>query len=251
MPKQPDSRQSEFLFPEEKKEIFSRINAKELPETWRKFLGESAGSMADEILRSVAGDRKSHTVFPPENMVFHAFALTPPDQVRVVLIGQDPYHDDNQAEGLAFSVRDGIKIPASLRNIFKEYTADLNAGLPASGSLRPWAENGILLLNSLLTVRAHTPGSHRAFGWETFTDSVIRALNRIDRKLVFLLWGNYAQAKSTLIDSKRHTVLVSAHPSPLSAHRGFLGSRPFTKTESALGGNWRWPRLPSSQKNSR
>jgi len=214
----------------------------ELPRAWREFLGgdfDSAG--LDAILDRVAAERAAGTrVFPPEGRIFHALQLTPPDAVRAVLLGQDPYHDDGQAEGLAFSVPAGVKFPPSLRNIFKEYAADLDRPVPASGSLRGWAGNGVLLLNSVLSVRAHEAGSHRKFGWESFTDAVIGSLNRKRERIVFLLWGNFALAKRPLIDEARHTVLANVHPSPLSAHRGFFGSRPFSQAEQALG-DWRWP----------
>lgn len=181
-------------------------------------------------------------MFPPEGQLFTALRLTPPEAVRVVLLGQDPYHDDGQAEGLAFSVAPGVKFPPSLRNIFKEYASDLGRKIPLSGSLRNWAANGVLLLNSVLSVRAHEAGSHRKFGWERFTDSVIRSLNRRAEPVVFLLWGNFAIAKRPLIDESRHRVFENVHPSPLSAHRGFFGSRPFSRAEQALDG-WKWPEL--------
>lgn len=216
----------------------------ELPRSWRDFMGgelDSAGLAA--TLGRVAAERSAGTqVFPPEGQLFTALRLTPPGEVRVVLLGQDPYHDDGQAEGLAFSVAPGVKFPPSLRNIFREYAADLGRAVPESGSLRGWAENGVLLLNSVLSVRAHSAGSHRKFGWEAFTDSVIRSLNRKEAPVVFLLWGNFAIAKRPLIDESKHTVFENVHPSPLSAHRGFFGSRPFSRAEQALGG-WKWPEL--------
>ncbi len=209
-----------------------------LPEQWRAFLGDPD---IGEILDRVAAERSVATVFPPEGEVFTALRLTRPDAVRVVLLGQDPYHDDGQAEGLAFSVKPGIKFPPSLRNIFKEYAADLGRPIPESGSLRNWAEGGVLLLNSVLTVRAHNAGSHRKFGWETFTDLVIRKLSERPGPIVFLLWGNFAIAKRPLIDESRHIVLENVHPSPLSAPRGVGGSRPFSRAASGLKG-WSWPR---------
>lgn len=216
----------------------------ELPRCWRDFMGEeldSAGLAA--ILERVANERASGVqVFPPEGALFTALELTPPERVRVVLLGQDPYHDDGQAEGLAFSVAPGVKFPPSLRNIFREYASDLGRAIPESGSLRNWAANGVLLLNSVLSVRAHSAGSHRKFGWERFTDAVIRSLNRKEEKVVFLLWGNFAIAKRPLIDESKHTVFESVHPSPLSAHRGFFGSRPFSRAGLALG-DWTWPEL--------
>ncbi|MPN22197.1 Uracil-DNA glycosylase [bioreactor metagenome] len=216
----------------------------QLPRAWREFLGgelDSAG--LDAILDRVTAERAAGAqVFPPEGRLFHAFELTPPERVRAVLLGQDPYHDDGQAEGLAFSVPAGVKFPPSLRNIFKEYAADLGRPVPGSGSLRNWAAGGVLLLNSVLSVRAHEAGSHRKFGWEHFTDSVIRALNRKNEPVAFLLWGNFALAKRPLIDETRHAVLPNVHPSPLSAHRGFFGSRPFSQAERTLPG-WTWPEL--------
>ena len=209
--------------------------AEQLPPEWRAFL---KFDVPREILDALERERSSATVFPPPGMVFNAFALTPPGKVRIVLLGQDPYHDDGQAEGLAFSVPEGVKFPPSLRNIFKEYAADLGRSVPGSGSLRNWARGGVLLLNSVLTVRAHQPGSHRALGWEAFTDRVIEQISRENAPTAFLLWGNWAQTKRRLIDTERHFVLESAHPSPLSARRGFFGSRPFSRTEAFLKAPW-------------
>ncbi len=212
-----------------------------LPEKWKIFL-QTAGFQKEiwekPLARSVER-RKVNTVFPPENDIFNAFSLTPPDAVKVVLLGQDPYHDDGQAEGLAFSVPPGVALPPSLRNIFKEYSADLECPLPDSGSLRRWAANGVLLLNSILTVDAHSPGSHKNFGWEKFTDAVIRALDRQRSGIVFLLWGSYAQKKRALISPEKHHIICGVHPSPLSAYRGFFGSKPFSRTEKLLPG-WHW-----------
>ncbi len=216
----------------------------ELPRCWRDFMGEELDSAGlNATLERVAEERTAGVqVFPPEGALFTALELTPPEEVRVVLLGQDPYHDEGQAEGLAFSVAPGVKFPPSLRNIFREYASDLGRAIPESGSLRNWAANGVLLLNSVLSVRAHAAGSHRKFGWERFTDAVIRSLNRKGEKVVFLLWGNFAIAKRPLIDESKHVVFESVHPSPLSAHRGFFGSRPFSRAEQALG-NWTWPEL--------
>ena len=162
------------------------------------------------------------------SQIFNAFDLCPFDRVRVVLLGQDPYHEPGQAEGLCFSVRDGVPFPPSLQNIFKEIQADVGHAIPASGSLRRWAAQGVLLLNATLTVRAHAAGSHQGHGWETFTDAVIRRLSAAREHLVFLLWGSYAGRKAELIDASRHLILRSAHPSPLSAYRGFFGNHHFT-----------------------
>lgn len=212
-----------------------------LPEAWQKFLIDAGYSpeLWELPLETVRDQRKTHTVFPPENKVFSAFAITPPENVRVVLLGQDPYHDEGQAEGLAFSVPDGIKLPPSLKNIFKEYSNDLNLPPPKSGHLGHWAKNGVLLINAILTVNAHSPGSHTNFGWEKFTDAVIHAVNKKKNGVVFILWGNAAGQKAAAIDKEKHTVIVSAHPSPLSAYRGFFGSKPFSRTVNALE-NWKW-----------
>ena len=201
-----------------------------LPENWRDFLAGSLdrGSFA-ELEIFLAEEYRTETVFPPFDELFTAFRLTPPERTRVVILGQDPYHDEGQAHGLAFSVKETVrKLPPSLRNIFKELNADLALPMPKSGSLTAWARQGVLLLNTVLTVRAHQPGSHRKHGWETFTDSVISTLSSKSGHLVFVLWGAPAQTKLPLIDRTKHTVICSAHPSPLSAHRGFLGSRPFS-----------------------
>ena len=179
----------------------------QLPAAWRAFLGFDAPA---DTLAAVENDRQSHTVFPPAGQVFRAFELTPPERLRVVLLGQDPYHDDGQAEGLAFSVPEGVRIPPSLRNIFKEYADDLGREIPGSGSLRGWAQGGVLLLNSVLTVRAHAPGSHRKFGWETFTDRVIARIAEKNPPTVFLLWGNWAQSKKPLIDPAKHEANLRA-----------------------------------------
>ncbi len=207
----------------------------EFPAAWRDFLG--FGPPAG-ILDALEAERAEWRVFPPAGTVFTAFRLTVPEKVRVVLLGQDPYHDDGQAEGLAFSVAPGVKFPPSLRNIFKEYASDLGRPVPESGSLRNWAENGVLLLNSVLTVRAHETGSHRKLGWEEFTDRVIAAISEKNSPTAFLLWGSWAQSKKALIDAERHFVLESAHPSPLSAYRGFFGSRPFSRTAEFLKTPW-------------
>ena len=162
------------------------------------------------------------------NQIFNAFNLCPFDKVKVVILGQDPYHEEGQAEGLCFSVADGVQWPPSLQNIFKEIEGDLHRSAPATGSLRRWAEQGVLLLNSTLTVRAHQSASHAGQGWETFTDAVVRLLSDERENLVFLLWGSYAQHKGAIVDRQRHLVLTSAHPSPLSAYRGFFGNHHFS-----------------------
>ncbi|MBO5723259.1 MAG: uracil-DNA glycosylase [Lentisphaeria bacterium] len=206
-----------------------------LPEKWRFCLQEALETPSFEKLRSFLEQEYAlHTVFPPEKDLFSAFHLTEPDQVKVLILGQDPYHDEGQAHGLAFSVPCGVKIPPSLRNIYKELHTDLGLEMPGSGTLIPWARQGVLLLNTVLTVRAHQAGSHRKQGWEEFTDEVIRRISERNSHCVFVLWGSPAQSKLPLIDVSRHTVIACAHPSPLSAHRGFLGSRPFSRINEAL-----------------
>jgi uracil-DNA glycosylase len=182
----------------------------------------------------ISTERQTQTIFPPAADVFTAFELTPYENVRVLLLGQDPYHGDHQAHGLCFSVNPGIKIPPSLVNIYKELTTDLDLQIPNHGYLVPWAQQGILMLNAVLTVRAHTPNSHKDRGWETFTDAVIAKVNQKTDPVVFVLWGAYAQKKLKLIDPSRHLVIQSAHPSPLSARNGFFGSKPFSAINTAL-----------------
>jgi len=207
----------------------------ELPGTWQAAVGgEFEKPYFQQLQAFLEEERALHTVFPPEGLVFSALRLTPLEQVRVFLLGQDPYHDDGQAHGLAFSVQPGIKPPPSLVNIFKELRDDLGCKIPNNGYLVPWAEQGVLLLNAVLTVRAHTPNSHKDKGWEKFTDAVIRAVNAREEPVIFLLWGGYAQKKLSLIDTGRHTVIKSAHPSPLSARNGFFGSKPFSQINAAL-----------------
>lgn len=219
------------------------MSAECLTREWAEFIRRYAGELPlDAPLERLERRRGEHAVYPPEGRVFRAFELTPPERVRVVIVGQDPYHNPGEAEGLAFSVPDGVKRPPSLRNIFKEYADDLHRPLPASGSLEKWARGGVLLLNAILTVDADAPASHRDFGWEQLTDAAIRAVSRGAAKRVgFILWGSYARSKKKLI-APRHYVFEGAHPSPLSAYRGFFGSRPFSQVEAALG-DWSWPQL--------
>jgi uracil-DNA glycosylase len=206
-----------------------------IPAAWQPILAdEIVQPYFQNLQQFLVEERKKYTVYPPEPEVFSALALTPYAQANVLLLGQDPYHDDNQAHGLAFSVRPGIPLPPTLRNIYEELQADTGFRIPNNGYLAPWAEQGLLLLNAVLTVRAHQPGSHRKKGWEKFTDAIIRAISAKDSPVVFLLWGNYARQKASLIDTNRHTVIESAHPSPLSAKGGFFGSRPFSRTNAAL-----------------
>lgn len=175
-----------------------------------------------------------HTLYPPSAEIFNALNTTPFNDVSVVIIGQDPYHGPEQAHGLCFSVRDGVRIPPSLVNIYKEIAAEYDAPIPKSGDLTHWAEQGVLLLNATLTVRQAQAGSHQKKGWEDFTDAVIRAVNDAQENVVFLLWGAYAQKKGSFIDGKRHLVLKAPHPSPLSAHRGFLGCNHFKQANEYL-----------------
>jgi len=179
-------------------------------------------------------EKTTHIIYPPGSQIFHAFNKTPFDKVKVVVIGQDPYHGEGQAHGLCFSVPKGIAQPPSLKNIFKELHRDNGMEIPKTGNLESWAEQGVLLINATLTVRAHQAGSHQKKGWETFTDKVIEILSEEKEGLIFLLWGAFAQAKSNLIDEKKHYILKSVHPSPLSAHRGFIGCGHFSKTNEIL-----------------
>lgn len=188
----------------------------------------------DALAKTVRQEYLSTRVFPPAQEIFAAFDYCPFSAVKVVIIGQDPYHGDGQANGLAFSVAPGVAIPPSLVNIFKEIRADLGTEMPDNGDLRRWAEQGVLLLNSSLTVRAHMPASHSKIGWETLTDSAISALSARREHIVFMLWGAHAQRKAALIDPSKHLILRAPHPSPLSAHRGFLGCRHFSKANNYL-----------------
>ena len=182
----------------------------------------------------VKSEYKTQTIYPPGKDIFRAFDACSFDDVKVVIIGQDPYHGPGQANGLCFSVRDGIRQPPSLLNIFKEINKDLGKPIPVSGDLERWAQQGVLLLNATLTVRASTPASHQNKGWETFTDSVIKLISGTKTNLVFLLWGAYAQKKGEIIDRSKHLVLMSAHPSPFSADRGFFGCKHFSKANDYL-----------------
>jgi uracil-DNA glycosylase len=188
----------------------------------------------NRLQQFVAEERVSDTVYPPPEDVYNAFRFTPLDAVRVVLLGQDPYPGAGQAHGLCFSVRSGVRLPGSLRNIYRELQDDLGIAPPSHGSLVAWAKRGVLMLNACLTVRADKPNSHACKGWEQFTDAALRAVNARERRIVFLLWGAFAQKKAPLIDESRHAIIRSAHPSPLSAASGFFGSRPFSKVNAAL-----------------
>ena len=187
-----------------------------------------------ELKAFLTEEKKQYRVYPPGSRIFAAFDYTPFSKVKVVILGQDPYHGEGQAHGLCFSVPDGIALPPSLVNIYKERSTDLGIAVPKSGNLENWAKQGVLLLNATLTVRANQAGSHQRHGWENFTDEVIRQLSARHTGLVFILWGSYAQAKENLIDTSRHFILKAVHPSPLSVYRGFFGCRHFSKTNELL-----------------
>ena len=205
-----------------------------VPESWREVLrNETSQPYFTKLTEFVARERATHHVFPSEDNVFAALQLTAPQDVRVVIVGQDPYHGAGQAHGLSFSVQQGTRIPPSLRNIYAELHSDLDVPLPSHGNLEAWAKQGVLLLNSTLTVREGEAGSHTGQGWETFTDAIISYLGSRQEHIVFVLWGAHAGRKVSLI-GQHHTVITSVHPSPLSAHRGFFGSRPFSQANAAL-----------------
>lgn len=187
-----------------------------------------------ELQTFIATERAAHEVFPPQDEVFAALHLTSYDSCRVVILGQDPYHGPGQAHGLCFSVRHGVAVPPSLRNIYKEMATDVGAAAPDHGNLEHWARQGVLLLNTSLTVRAHQAASHKSAGWQRFTDRVIQVANDKPTRIVFILWGGHARKKKSMIDRTRHVVIESPHPSPLSAHNGFFGSRPFSRANDAL-----------------
>jgi len=203
--------------------------------SWKTLLkDEFEKNYFRQLTEFVRNEYASHTIYPPASKIFNAFDLCPVNNTKVVILGQDPYHGPGQAHGLCFSVNDGIKIPPSLVNIYKEIHADLKKTIATSGNLERWAKQGVLLLNATLTVRAHQAGSHQKKGWEEFTDSVIKRIADQSEHIVFLLWGAYAIKKSALIDENKHLILTSPHPSPLSAHRGFLGNQHFSKANTYL-----------------
>ena len=211
------------------------VRKPDIEEQWYKALkDEFEAQYFADIKSFLIEEKKQHIVFPPSSLIFNAFNLTPFDSVKVVILGQDPYHNIGQAHGLAFSVPDGIQKPPSLQNIFKELNQDLGISIPSNGNLEKWANEGVLLLNASLTVRAHTAASHAKIGWQRFTDAAIKALSDNRENLVFILWGNYAIAKENLIDHNKHLILKTVHPSPLSASRGFFGCRHFSKTNEYL-----------------
>ncbi len=202
-----------------------------IEESWKKVLeGEFEKDYFTHLAEFIKAEYKSSTIYPPPKFIFRAFDLTPFDKVKVVILGQDPYHGDGQANGLAFAVAQGVRPPPSLQNIYKEIKSDLNC----VGDINQWPSQGVLLLNSTLTVQAHQAGSHQNIGWEKFTGAVIRTLSEQKDHLVFILWGNYAKQKGQVIDTSKHLVISSPHPSPFSAYTGFFGSRPFSKCNAYL-----------------
>lgn len=208
----------------------------DLPEDWSQLLaGEMEKPYFSALEKFVDAERRENTVFPPEEDVFTALKTTSYEQTKVFLLGQDPYHDNNQAHGLCFSVRPGVRPPPSLYNIYRELKTDIPGfKAPKHGYLMHWAQQGVLMLNAVLTVRAHTPNSHKSKGWEKFTDAVIQKVNQKEDRVVFLLWGAYAQKKVPLITGEQHVIIKGVHPSPLSADKGFFGSRPFSAINKAL-----------------
>lgn len=206
-----------------------------IEESWKKRLNpEFEKDYFNDLVNFVKDEYGQNTVFPPGKLIFSAFNHCTFDHLKVVIIGQDPYHGKGQANGLCFSVSDGITMPPSLVNIFKEIKNDLNIDIPSTGNLERWADQGVLLLNATLTVRAHSPGSHQKKGWEEFTDAVIKVISDEKEGIVFLLWGAYAQKKGEIIDASKHLVLKSAHPSPFAANKGFFGNKHFSKTNAYL-----------------
>lgn len=202
---------------------------------WDKVLEEETQkTYFKELEQALEREYKEHVIFPPKELLYSALKLTPYSKTRVVILGQDPYHGLNQAHGLSFSVLPGVRIPPSLRNIYSELREDMGISTPDHGTLDHWAHQGVLLLNTVLTVRQGKPNSHKNLGWETFTDAVMEKLNERTTPLVFILWGAHAQKKGSFIDTNRHLVIQSPHPSPFSAHRGFLGSRPFSRSNQFL-----------------
>lgn len=202
---------------------------------WLSVLGEEfKKEYYAKLYEFVKTEYNTHKVFPPADDIFNAFHLTDYDKVKVVIIGQDPYHNDGQAHGLCFSVKPGVEAPPSLVNIYQELHDDLGCYIPNNGYLIKWAKQGVLMLNTVLTVRAHEANSHRGKGWEIFTDAAIKALNKQDNPIVFILWGKPAQMKKSMLNNPNHLILEAPHPSPLSSYRGFFGSKPFSKTNAFL-----------------
>jgi uracil-DNA glycosylase len=212
--------------------------SEQLPPMWQDLLAhETSKPYWSSLQDFVASERRAAVVYPPLGATFRAFALTAPREVRVVILGQDPYHSQGQANGLCFSVASGVKIPPSLRNIFKELQSDCGIEPPTSGDLTTWARQGVLLLNATLTVRDDGAGTHQGHGWEVFTDAVVHTLGSLTSPIVFVMWGAFARKKKSLITQPQHTIIESAHPSPLSAHNGFFGSKPFSQINQALQAN--------------
>ena len=215
-----------------------RTMSDQLPPLWQDLLAHETTTPYWSTLQNFgAAERQVANVYPPLGATFHAFALTAPAEVRVVILGQDPYHSQGQANGLCFSVANGVKIPPSLRNIYKELHADLGIAPSTSGDLTSWARQGVLLLNATLTVRQDGAGTHQGHGWEVFTDAVVRTLGSQKSPIAFVLWGAFARNKKSLITQPQHTIIESVHPSPLSAHNGFIGSKPFSQINQALRAN--------------
>jgi uracil-DNA glycosylase len=208
----------------------------QIESSWKQALkDEFKKPYFKQVVQHIKTERlQGKVIYPPGPLIFNAFSKTPLDKVKVVILGQDPYHGPGQAMGLSFSVPDGVTPPPSLVNIFKELQEDTGLAIPNTGNLTKWAEQGVLLLNASLTVRAADPMSHAKIGWHNFTDTVISTISHENKKVVFILWGKFAQEKKKLIDNKKHLILTAAHPSPLSAHNGFFGSRPFSKTNEYL-----------------
>lgn len=214
------------------------VRKPDIDESWYRVLQPQFDAPYFSDLKTfLVSEKRQYTVYPPGPLIFNAFNLTPFDKVKVVILGQDPYHGPMQAHGLSFSVPDGVPFPPSLNNIFKELHDDLGIVIPRSGNLEKWAREGVLMLNASLTVRAGQAASHSHHGWEQFTDAAIRALSEQREHIVFILWGNYAIAKQSLIDSNKHLILKSVHPSPLSASRGFFGCHHFSKANHYLKNN--------------
>ncbi|MEQ8519043.1 MAG: uracil-DNA glycosylase [Cytophagales bacterium] len=207
----------------------------QIENSWKKLLkNEFEKDYFKQLVAFVKSEYSNHKIYPPGKLIFSAFEHTPFDKLKLVIIGQDPYHGEGQAHGLCFSVPKGIKFPPSLQNIFKELNSDLNIPIPEHGNLEHWADQGVLLLNATLTVRAKSPGSHQNKGWEQFTDAVIERIHEHKKGIVYLLWGSYAQKKGHFINRDDNLVIESAHPSPFSVHRGFFGSKPFSKSNAYL-----------------
>ena len=203
--------------------------------SWKEVLAEEFSKpYMVELKKFLLSEKQRYRVFPPGNKIFNAYNMTPFDKIKVVILGQDPYHGINQAHGLAFSVLDGVPFPPSLQNIFKELVDDIGCEYPKTSNLTPWAKQGVFLLNTVLTVREGEANSHREKGWERFTDATIKAISRKKEHVVFILWGRPAKAKEKLIDTTKHCIIKSPHPSPLSAYRGFFGSKPFSRANACL-----------------